>query len=246
MESLGNRVYGAAGMALGVIGLVWGDFATVWQPVPPGTPGYTALAYFAAALSILGGIAMQFRRTAASGALVLAALYAVFSLFWGWRVVQFPQIFGTWLGFAEQLALVIGGLVAALIALHDDTHPGRARAGRLAFGVCLLAFGAAHLIYVKETAAMVPAWLPPQQNVWAIATGVADLLAGLAFLSGVMALLASRLVVLMFAGFGALVWAPKLFAASPDHIAWGGNAINLALVGAAWVLADSIARARHA
>ena len=241
---LGNRVYGLAGVALGVIALAWADFATVWHPVPPEIPGHAVLVYAAAALMILAGLAMQLRRTAAGGALVLASLYLVFALLWGWRVVQFPQIFGTWLGFAEEFALVIGGAVAAINALHDDTHPRRAQIGRLAFGACLLVFGAAHLIYVKETAAMVPAWLPPQQAAWAYATGVAHILAGLAFLSGIAAVLASRLVVLMFIGFGALVWVPQVLADPHGHIAWAGNAINLALIGAAWVLADSIARSR--
>lgn len=242
---LGNRVYGAAAIALGVIMVIWADFATVWHPVPPEVPGHAVLVYAAAALLVLGGLAMQVRRTAAGGALVLAALYLVFALLWGWRVVQFPRIFGTWLGFAEEFALVIGGAVAAINALHDEGHPRRAQVGRLAFGLCLLVFGTAHLIYVKETAAMVPAWLPPRQDFWAYATGVADILAGLALLSGIAALLASRLVVLMFIGFGALVWVPQVLADPHGHIAWAGNAINLALIGAAWVLADSIAWRRR-
>jgi hypothetical protein len=45
MISFGSRVYGLGAIALGLAGLVWGDFALVWQPVPPGVPGRTALAY---------------------------------------------------------------------------------------------------------------------------------------------------------------------------------------------------------
>ncbi len=241
---LGNRVYGLAAIALGVIGLAWGDFASVWQPVPAEIPGYAILACAAAALSIAGGAAMQVRRTAAGGALVLAALYAVFALLWARRAVEAPQMFGTWLGTAEQVALVVAGVAAALGALHADVRPGRAQAGRVAFGVCLLVFGAAHLILVKDTAAFVPAWLP-RRDLWAIGTGVAHILAGLAFVSGVAAVAASRLLVAMFVGFGALVWAPILLAEPHGHVPWAGNAINLALIGAAWVMADSIARARR-
>lgn len=249
MTALGNRVYGAAGIALGVIGLRWADFNAPWHAIPTEIIAYvglayTPLAYATAALFVIGGLAMQLRRTEAGGALLLAALFAVFALLLVWRGVQYPAIFGIWLGVAEQSALVIGGAVAAVTALHDEDHPRRAQIGRLAFGVCLLAFGAAHLIYVKETAAMVPAWLPPRQDVWAYATGVAHILAGLAFLSGIAAVLASRLVMLMFIGFGALVWVPQVLADQHGHVAWAGNAINLALIGAAWVLADSIARSR--
>jgi hypothetical protein len=66
------------------------------------------------------------------------------------------------------------------------------------------------------------------------------LLAGNAILSGILATLAARLLTAMIFGFGALVWAPALFAQPHVHIVWGGNAINLALMGAAWVVADSI------
>jgi uncharacterized membrane protein YphA (DoxX/SURF4 family) len=246
---LGNRVYGLAAIALGVIGLIWGDFAAPWHAVPPellapSSGIYVPLAYAVSALFVIGGLAMQTRRTAAGGALVLAALFAVFALLWGYRVVEVPGLFATWLGFAEQSALVIGGAVAAVNALHDDDHPRRALIGRLAFGLCLLAFGAAHIIYVKQTAGMVPVYLP-HQDWWACATGAADILAGVALLSGIMAVLASRLVVLMFIGFGALVWAPQLWNVPITHLSWGGNAINLALIGAAWVIADSIAAAKR-
>lgn len=245
---LGNRVYGLAGIALGAIGLVRGDFNAPWHAVPPEflaptSAAHAPLAYAAALLFVIGGLAMQVRRTAAGGALVLAALFAVFALLWGYRATQYPGIFGIWLGVAEESALVIGGAVAAINLLHGETHPRRAQVGRLAFGLCLLVFGAAHLIYVNETAAMVPAWLP-RQDLWAQATGIADILAGLAFLSGISALLAARLVTLMFAAFGVLVWAPKL-AGPPDHLAWAGTAITFALAGAAWVLAESIAAARE-
>jgi hypothetical protein len=44
----------------------------------------------------------------------------------------------------------------------------------------------------------------------------------------------------MIAGFEALVWAPRLVATPHLHFAWAGNAICLAIAGAAWVVADSI------
>jgi hypothetical protein len=41
MTNVGIRVYGLAAVALGTVGLVWGDFALVWQPVPAGIRGRT-------------------------------------------------------------------------------------------------------------------------------------------------------------------------------------------------------------
>lgn len=246
---LGNRVYGLAGIALGAIGLVWHDFNAPWHAVPPellspNSPAYVPAAYAVAALFLIAGLAMQVRRTAAGGALVLAALFAVFALLWGYRASQYPGIFGIWLGVAEESAMVIGGAAAAVALMHDDDLPRRAQVGQIAFGLCLFVFGAAHIIYVKETAAMVPAYLP-HQDWWAYATGAADILAGLALLSGTFAVLASRLVVLMFVGFGALVWAPKIVGVPADHLAWSGSAINLALIGAAWIVSESIAAAKR-
>jgi uncharacterized membrane protein len=248
MMNLGSRVYGLAAVLLGLVGLAWGDFAAVWQPVPDEIPGRTTLAYIAAIALISGGVALQRPRTAWMGALGLAILYAIFALLWVPRVVGFPKIFATWSGTAEQLALAIGGVAAYASVRRRAAGPAggaaaikMTRAGRLVFGLCLVAFGTAHLIYTNETAAMVPAWLPPGQRAWALATGACHLLAGLALLSGVWALLAARLVTAMFIGFGLFVWAPQLLRGPGDHMAWAGNAVNFALIGAAWAVASSIA-----
>lgn len=244
MTDLGRRVYGAAAIALGLIGLAWGDFAAVWQPVPDGMPGRTVLAYATAVAFLVAGAALQWLRTARWAALALAALYLVFTLLWARRIPGHPQIFGVWSGTAEQLALVASGIMAFASLRQDDWPHARrvAQICRLLFGVCLLAFGTAHFLYPAETAVLVPKWLPPGQGAWAMITGACHILAGLALLSGVRALLAARLLTAMFVGFGALVWAPQLFTQPQVHLNWAGNAINLALIGAAWVVADTISR----
>ena len=238
MRDLGRRVYGLAWIALGLIGLRWDDFAAVWQPVPPETPGFGALAYAAAAVSLLAGLALQWRRTAGPAALVTAGLNLIFVLLWAQRLLAAPTLLAIWLGVAEQSAIAIGGLVAWAALQPSQGHPVRVAQG--VFGVCLLAFGAAHFVYVKETAVMVPAWLPPSQIAWAYLTGVGHAAAGLALISGVLDRLAARLATAMYLVFGALAWAPQLLAKPDDHMTWAGNAINLALAGAAWVIADAI------
>jgi len=245
MISLGVRVYGLGALALGLVGLAWGDFALVWQPVPQGLPGRTALAYAVAAALALAGAALNLKRTAAAGAAVLAALYGLgVILLHAPLVAAHPLTFGTWQGVAEQLALVAGGAVAwASVASLGAAPAGRVRRiGQLTFGACLVVFGLAHFFYLKFTASMVPHWLPPGQAFWAYATGAAHIAAGLAILSGVQARLAAILLTVMFAVFGALVHAPLLLADHTSHLNWAGNAINLALTGAAWVIADSFAR----
>ena len=43
--------------------------------------------------------------------------------------------------------------------------------------------------------------------------------------------------------FELLVWIPKLTAAPGNHFLWAANAICIALVGASWVVSDSISAA---
>jgi uncharacterized membrane protein YphA (DoxX/SURF4 family) len=237
----GRHVYGLAALLFGIVGLTFQDFGSVWQPISTDIPGYTALACITAFAFTVAGLGLQIRATARLGAAIAGLLYLVFAIRWGWRAVNLPQVFAIWLGVAEQMAMVIGAFVL-LATLRPRPSERAVHAARLAFGICLLVFGAAHIVYVSETAAMTPAWLPPNTRFWAIATGGFHILAGLAFLSGIRTPLAARLVTAMFVTFGALVWAPQLAAGTPSHMVWCGNAQNLALVGAAWVLADAIGR----
>ena len=68
--------------------------------------------------------------------------------------------------------------------------------------------------------------------------------AGVAMLTGVHARLAAVLLTAMFACFTPLVHVPMLLADPSSHWNWAENALNLAVIGAAWVVADSLARAR--
>ena len=52
----------AVGMiGLGILALIYGDFALVWQPVAPWVPGRTALAYGSGVLMLLCGAGLLFR-----------------------------------------------------------------------------------------------------------------------------------------------------------------------------------------
>lgn len=126
---LGVPVYGLSAIALGLVGLVSGDFADVWQPVPASTLGRKALAYVVAVCLLVAGAAIQRRRLARAGVLVLGTLYLIFALLWLPRVVSYPQIFGTWGGVFEQLSLVAAALVvyaSVEIAIRQRfPEPGR-------------------------------------------------------------------------------------------------------------------------
>jgi uncharacterized membrane protein YphA (DoxX/SURF4 family) len=240
LSNLGVHVYGLAAMAFGVIGLAYGDFATVWQPVqalPFALPDRVALAYICAGALLAGGIAIQWRPTARAAALVLGTIYFLFALLWTPRIAAMPSMYGTWGGFFEEFSLV----AAAIIIFA----PERAQVGRFLFGICAMSFALSHFSAIPETARLVPAWLPFGASFWAILTGSAFLLASIAILTGLLARLGSRLLTVMLMIFGALVWLPALFSYPNNHTVWGGNAVNLAVSGASWVVADFIARRKE-
>jgi uncharacterized membrane protein YphA (DoxX/SURF4 family) len=256
---LGRHVYGAAAVAFGVITLVWHDFNS-WQQIRAlgNVPHREILVYAAAAIELCGGVAMQWRRTARVGAFVLGAIYLLFALLWVPYIVATPQIYDPWGNFFEQFSLVSGALVvygsivygAIAYAPLGQRNSARsatvARIGYFCFGICVVSFTLEQFIYLSGTAAFVPKWIPPGQKFWAITTTVALALAALALLSGRSALLASRLLTAMLVGFGLLVWLPALFADSHKLINWAGNAQNLAITGAAWIVSDFLSQNRSA
>jgi uncharacterized membrane protein YphA (DoxX/SURF4 family) len=232
-------------MALGIVCLAWGDFDP-GQPVPADFPARAALAYVAAVFMVLAGAAVAWRRTVAWGAAALTAYFAlVVVVLMGGRVVLAHYAeFGAYSGVAEQLAIAAGGLIiyAANARIDAPLAARLTRLGQLTFGVCALLFGGAHFFYMNLTAPLVPRWLPPSQEFWAYATGIGHIAAGVAILSGVQARLAASMLTAMYAAFALLVHGPMLLADPASHGIWSENALNLTLLGTAWVVADSLAR----
>jgi uncharacterized membrane protein YphA (DoxX/SURF4 family) len=155
--------------------------------------------------------------------------------------------YGTYSGVAEPVAIAAGGLIVyAESAKIGASQAARLmRVGRRTFGVCALLFGGAHFVYMNLTAPLVPKWLPPTQEFWAYATGVGQIAAGVAILTGIQARLAAILLTAMYVCFTLLVHGPMLLADHSSHMNWTENAINLVLTGVAWVVADSLARAKR-
>jgi uncharacterized membrane protein YphA (DoxX/SURF4 family) len=239
-------VYGLAAILFGVITVVWQDFNT-WQQIRVlgNVPHREILVYLVAAVEIVGGLAIQRRRTARAGAVVLGGVYLVFALMWVPRIAAEPKVYDRWGNFFEQFSLVSGALVAyGSLGLPGSERDARiARIGYLCFGVCVISFTLEQLFYLSGTATFVPKWIPPGQMFWAVTTTIAFALAAIALLSGRMALLASQLTTAMIVGFGLFVWLPAL--ADPHKlINWAGNAQNLAIAGSAWIVTDYLRAAR--
>jgi uncharacterized membrane protein YphA (DoxX/SURF4 family) len=244
----GTLVYAIGAVWLGAIGLWWRDFADYWQPIQAfgDVPHRKLLACIAAAGFVFGGMALLSRVAARSGIAILGSLYLIFSVFWLPRVLSYPQIYGTWGGFFEEFALVSAAIVLwATREGENSPHITLARVGQRLFGLCAISFALEHFTALAQTAAMVPKWIPPNQTFWAIVTGIAHLLAGLAIISGIAEVLAAHLLTIMLLLFGLLIWLPRLFTTPRDHISWAGNAINLVLAASAWVIADFTRKSHH-
>ena len=246
--ALGWRVYGVGVMALGIVCLTFADFHP-GQPVPKDFPERTVLAYVAATFMLLAGAAIEWRRTTAWSAAALTAYFGfvVVILMNGRLLLAHFAEFGPYESIAIELAITMGALI--VYATHANIGVALAvrltRLGQMAFAICALVFGAAHFFYMNLTAPLVPKWLPPSQEFLAFATGAAHIAAGVAILTRVQARLAAILLTIMFASFTPLVHIPMLLATPSSHWIWNENAVNIALIGAAWVLADSLAQSRR-
>jgi hypothetical protein len=131
------------------------------------------------------------------------------------------------------------------LSLSDSGRSATAsRIGYIFFGICVVPFTTEQLVYLSGTAAFVPKWILAGQMFWAITTTIPFALAAIALLSGRSALLASRLLTAMLISFGLLVWLPAPFADPHNMFNWAGNAQNLAITGAAWIVADFLSQQR--
>jgi len=242
---LGRHVYGLAAVLFGFVALTWHDF-NIWQQIRAlGDVSHRgALVFIYAALELTGGIAIQWRKTVRLGATILGGISLVFALLWVPLIAAKPQVYDSWGNFFEQFSLVSGASI--VYATVDDTERSERLAwvGYISFGLCVISFTLEQLFYLSGTASFVPKWIPPGQMFWAITTTIAFALAALALFTGFWDLLASRLLTAMIVGFGLFIWLPAPFVDPRKQINWAGNAENLAIAGAAWIVADYLGQSR--
>jgi uncharacterized membrane protein YphA (DoxX/SURF4 family) len=155
---------------------------------------------------------------------------------------------GPWTVTFELLALCGASFILANVMPRDESTsstgnigPSLARAGRLAFAITLVVFAVQHFLYARFIATLIPAWIPGRLF-WAYLVGVAFVGAGLAIATKVQATLAATLLGTMFILWALSLHLPRV-AASPRN----GNEVTslfvaLAMGGASFFLAASLAR----
>jgi uncharacterized membrane protein YphA (DoxX/SURF4 family) len=240
-SNLGGYAYAAGAIFLGLLGLASGDFATTWQHVGPNAPLRAPLAYLTALIELAAGLALLWRRTARAGALALTAVYSVFTLLWVPKAFENLGNYDPIGNVFEEFSLVAAGLVLSAAFSPAGSSLARRRSFFvLLFGVCPISFGIVHIMDMPGLLGAIPAWLPPARMFWAYATTLGFFAAAVAILTGILAPLASRLLTVEIVIFEFLFWIPNLSAGPGNHFNWAGNAISIAIAGAAWVVSDSI------
>jgi uncharacterized membrane protein len=235
-------------ISLGILALVFGDFAEVGQTVAAWVPGRTGLAYASGIVMLVGGIGLLPRRTTASSVRILLPFLIVGFLLQVPTLVMTPLVEVNWES-AGEVAVLVGGmwvLFATRSGLVEGSRLAFAtgdkglRIARIIFGAALIPIGISHFAYLEHTVDLVPAWLPFRTG-WAYLTGAGHIAAGLGVLFSVVPRLAAAMESGMLGVFTLVVWVPRIVAAPRSRDLWTEIVVSWAITAAAWLVADSFA-----
>jgi uncharacterized membrane protein len=151
-----------------------------------------------------------------------------------------------WLGAGEIAVLPTGGwvLFAKLGGVTEDsplkfaTGERGIHLARILFAISLLPIGLSHIVYVTQTAELVPAWLPYRAG-WAYLTGAGQIACGLGVLFSIFPRTGAFAEAGMISLFTLLVWGPAILAAPRTRLPWTAFFISWAIASAAWVVAQT-------
>lgn len=238
-------LFAAAMIALGITGLVNGDFALVWQHVPAHVPGRTILAYICAVIELAFGIGLLWQRTLAwTCRLMFPYMVAWLVLLEVPDAMHALQVASNW-GSIDEIAIITAG-AWSLFALHAGmrrsgfaARSGGIRGVRWLLVVALLLIGVDVIVdAVKAGDKVMQPWLQvlPDPMAWACFTGVCSIATALALLFGVWPRLAATLEAFMLGLIAVVYWGPDLYTGRTATTAF---VISFLIAAGVWVVADS-------
>ena len=243
-----SRLFFAMTMiAIGVIGLLSGSFAPIWQPVPETVPARQALAYMSNILAVGSGAGLLMKRTAALAAFVLLACLLVWTaLFKVPFIIRAPLEEVSYQSNGENAVLIAAAWVLYAQYAKAPKFPAGNLGVRIAYilyGLALVALGFSHFVYLNMTAPIVPGWLP-DAVFWAYLTGSIYLASGLAVATGLGARQGALAAAMQITLITLLVWGPMLVAGNMSAMHWQETVVSRALTAGAWVMASGSPPAR--
>ena len=245
-----RAVFAAAIIGLGIIGLIYGNTAVLWEGMPKSLPGRPLVIYLCAVIEIATGIGLLLPQTLTLACRVLLP----FLLLW-LVLLRLPALFlapgvmASWEAFGEIAATSAGAW--SLFAVCADGRGPRdhgfavgasgVRAARLLLIAALPMIGLSHFVYHDFTASLVPKWLHFPLG-WTYLTGAASLAATAGMLFGIYPRLAANLEAGMLWIITVLVWVPRVAAMPKDQGNWSELAISAAIASGVWLVAGTYGR----
>ena len=245
-------------IGMGVLALVYGDFAMVWQPVAQWFPARTALAYASGVLMAVCGVLLFFEATTAWALRIVLPYLVIWQMLKFPALVVAPKIEGVYLGFGELAVLLAGGwTLFAQLGDIDGTRfawAGGERAVRVAryyFALWIIPIGLSHMLYLQPTLDLIPPWLPGKAF-WAYLTGLGQIASGLGVLFGVLPRLAAWAEAIQISLYALLIWLPAIllgnrnlgpsFAHADRRLSFTAFFISWIIAAGAWAVAQNLPR----
>jgi uncharacterized membrane protein len=245
-----RAVFAAAVIGLGIIGVIYGNHASLWEGIPKSLPGRPLVIYLCSVIEIGGGVGLLSRSFVAPASRILFALLLL------WLVLLrlpglflAPGVMASWEAFGEIAATSAGAwcLFAAYPSAREPRHhrfvvgASGVRAARLLLIAALPMIGLSHFVYHDFTASLVPKWLHFPLG-WTYLTGSASVAAAAGMLFGIYPRLAANLEAAMLWIITVLVWVPRVAAMPKDQGNWSELAISAAIAAGVWLVAESYGR----
>ena len=243
----GRAIFAVAMIGMGVQCILRGNVVPQLEPVV-GVTSLPVIGWFTGIVLIAAAVASMVRRTAISGATVLAAVVLLWVvLLHAPALAAAPKNGSEWTGASETfalggVALVLFGLTRLSLAWRRIPDALTARCvtiGRILVGVSMLGFGTLHFLYIPYVAVVIPSWIPAHDG-FAYATGVAHIAAGLSILTGVLARMAALCAAAMFGSWVLILHVPRALAHVHEANEWMSMLIALAMCGGSLLIAATL------
>jgi uncharacterized membrane protein YphA (DoxX/SURF4 family) len=248
IAALGRILFGLAMVGFGIQHLLLKGNVVGVELVPPWPPSHLVWGYIVAAMLLLCGVCVALNRFAVIASLLLAALFLNAVI-----VLDLPRVMAKILDltertrFFESLSFAAGALIIAGLVARGTRASGTWRVlqilaliGTWLFAISMVIFGISHFLVPGFIATLIPKWIPLHLFL-AWFTGVAFVLAAIAFVTKLLARSAALLLGLMLLSWVVVLHGPRIYAALHSGAEWNSGLVALGIAGCAFALCGSTA-----